>query len=124
MKKESDKDINNKSLEFTLWTLIVILLALGVILNIYFSMYPAQIRIVGWLILVSMVGGLILCTQKGQRLKMLAVEAKAELRKVIWPTRQETIRSTISVVLMVLAAGFALWAIDVLLMWIIGKLTV
>jgi len=43
----------------------------------------------------------------------------SELRKVTWPTRQDTVNLTIVVVVVSLAVGFALGGIDLLFSWII-----
>jgi preprotein translocase subunit SecE len=42
-----------------------------------------------------------------------------ELRKVTWPTRQDTVNLTMVVVVVSLAVGFALGGIDLLFNWII-----
>ncbi|HHY38402.1 MAG TPA: preprotein translocase subunit SecE [Clostridia bacterium] len=39
-------------------------------------------------------------------------EVRAEMRKVIWPTRRETMIYTSIVVLSIVAVGAAVWAID------------
>lgn len=39
-------------------------------------------------------------------------EVRAEMRKVIWPTRRETMIYTSVVVLSIVAVGAAVWAID------------
>ncbi|MFZ4076629.1 MAG: preprotein translocase subunit SecE, partial [Legionellaceae bacterium] len=62
-------------------------------------------------------------TEKGQQVFEFANEAKVELQKVVWPTRQETIQTTSIVMLMVVAAGFILWGVDAGMMWAIGKIT-
>ena len=51
------------------------------------------------------------------------MEAKAELLKVVWPTRQETIQTTSIVMIMVAVTGFILWGIDSGMMWVIAKIT-
>ena len=52
-------------------------------------------------------------------------ESLTELRKVVWPTRQETIQSTIAVLAMVFVMSLVLWSIDAVLVravaWIIRQ---
>jgi preprotein translocase subunit SecE len=74
----------------------------------------------GWLVSVLALGYF---TTKGQEVFAFANDAKIELQKVVWPTRQETIQTTSIVMLMVVVAGFLLWGVDVGMMWIIGKIT-
>jgi preprotein translocase SecE subunit len=49
--------------------------------------------------------------------------ARDELRKVGWPTRQETIQITIVVILMVLISSLFLWGVDAIMIWVIQLLT-
>jgi preprotein translocase subunit SecE len=49
--------------------------------------------------------------------------AKAEVRKVVWPTRAETMQTTMAVLLMVLLVGIFLWLLDMVLLWAIQILT-
>jgi preprotein translocase subunit SecE len=74
----------------------------------------------GWLVSVLALGYF---TTQGQEFVIFASEAKLELQKVVWPTRQETIQTTSIVMIMVVVAGFVLWAVDVGMMWLIGKIT-
>ena len=43
--------------------------------------------------------------------------ALVEVRKVVWPTRQETIQTTLMVMVMVVIVGLILWIFDMLLAW-------
>ena len=45
-----------------------------------------------------------------------------EVRKVVWPTRQETIQTTLIVVVMVIIVAIILWLLDMFLGWSIGLL--
>lgn len=121
--KEKSRNVE-KSSAVLIWGSIFILFALGVSLNFYFSAYPVQLRLIGWLILLGLAFVLFLYTPYGQRFKNFASEAKSELRKVVWPTRQEAVQATLSVVVMAVTAGFILWLVDVMLIWVIGKITV
>jgi preprotein translocase subunit SecE len=44
-------------------------------------------------------------------------DARMEVRKVVWPTRQETIQVTLLVLVMVVFMGVLLWGMDTLLGW-------
>ena len=50
-------------------------------------------------------------------------EAQLEVRKVVWPTRQETVRMTLIVVLMVVTVAAFLWVLDAGLSWLVQWLT-
>jgi preprotein translocase subunit SecE len=51
---------------------------------------------------------------------VLAKEARVEIRKVVWPTRQETTQTTLIVVAVVLVMALVLWGLDSLLGWLIS----
>jgi preprotein translocase subunit SecE len=51
------------------------------------------------------------------------VEAQIEVRKVVWPTRAETLQATLAVVVMVVVLGVMLWMFDMLLLKVVRMLT-
>ncbi len=52
-----------------------------------------------------------------------AKQARIEMRKVVWPTRQDTVRATAIIALLVLVTALILWGMDSVLLWFIGLLT-
>ncbi|MBE9537125.1 MAG: preprotein translocase subunit SecE [Proteobacteria bacterium] len=48
-------------------------------------------------------------------------EAKAELKKVTWPTRKETISSTYLVLVMTIVASAYLGLVDSVLAWVMKR---
>ncbi|CDZ78106.1 Preprotein translocase subunit SecE [Legionella massiliensis] len=75
---------------------------------------------IGWFVLTAL---LAFFTTQGRQAFEFAKEAKIELQKVVWPTRQETVQTTSIVMIMVTVTGFVLWGIDSGMMWIIAKIT-
>ena len=75
---------------------------------------------IGWLVMTLVFGYL---TPQGKQAYLFAKDAKSELDKVVWPTRQETIQTTSIVMVMVTVTGFVLWGVDSGMMWAIGKIT-
>ncbi len=59
-------------------------------------------------------------TAKGKSFLVLAKEARTEIRKVVWPTRQETTQTTLIVVAVVLVMALLLWGLDSLLGWAVS----
>lgn len=108
--------------DISLW-LGVLLVTLAAFFGTYHYDFSAPIHAliwIGWLVVASL---LSVVTTQGQTAFNFAKEAKVELLKVVWPTRQETIQTTSIVMVMVTVTGFVLWGIDSGMMWIIGKLT-
>lgn len=49
-------------------------------------------------------------------------EVKGELKKVIWPTRQQLISESFAVILMVVASATLIYLVDRLFLWLSGRL--
>ncbi|MDZ7810904.1 MAG: preprotein translocase subunit SecE [Arhodomonas sp.] len=57
-------------------------------------------------------------TAQGRRLLGLRrVRPRQELRKVVWPTRKETLQTTLIVIAMVLLVAVLLWLLDMFFLW-------
>jgi preprotein translocase subunit SecE len=61
-------------------------------------------------------------TAKGASLWNLIKESRVEIRKVVWPTHQETLQTTFIVVAITLIMALILWMLDSLLGMIISKI--
>ncbi|MCB1852204.1 MAG: preprotein translocase subunit SecE, partial [Gammaproteobacteria bacterium] len=62
-------------------------------------------------------------TASGRRIWEFATASRTEVRKVVWPSRQETIQTTLIVFAMVLVMGIVLWLFDMLLLTIVRAVT-
>ncbi len=102
------------------WFVVLLLVAVGVTGNSYFAEESLLYRVLALLLLAAAAGFVALQTAKGKAFFSLFKEAKIEIRKVVWPTRQETVQTTAIVVVVVLLTGLALWAIDSLLSWMVS----
>ncbi|MFY7697613.1 MAG: preprotein translocase subunit SecE [Legionella sp.] len=117
--------MNNSQLKLKNSLLIIaIILATVLVTFISFTMpLTAPIKSLMWLGWLVLVLSLSYFTEQGKLVINFATEAKLEMQKVVWPTRQETIQTTSIVMIMVAITGFLLWLIDIGMMWIIGKIT-
>jgi preprotein translocase subunit SecE len=106
-----------------LWVMMGVILLLAIYANSYFSHQAVAIRLIGWIIDLILLASLFFYTTLGQRFWSFAQASRAELRKVVWPTREETVRTTLIVMAMVMVAGLFLWGIDTLLLWAVAFLT-
>jgi len=120
MKNSNITRINLK--EIVLWLAIILLTAAAFFGTYYFN-FSSPIRAVIWLSWFIFTALLGFFTEKGKQVFIFSKEAKIELQKVVWPTRQETIQTTSIVMIMVTVTGFILWGIDSGMMWVIAKLT-
>ena len=106
-----------------LWLGIAALFALGIFANYTFRDIALPLRIIGWIVVFSMMLGGSCLTTQGKRALSFAKESKLELHKVVWPTRQETVQTTMMVVAMIAVVGLMLWALDSFLLWLTAWLT-
>jgi len=102
------------------WLVVVALVVVGVVGNQYFSAEPILYRVVALLVLAAAAAFVASQTTKGRSFFGLAKEARAEIRKVVWPTRQETTQTTLIVVAVVLVMALLLWGLDSLLGWLVS----
>jgi preprotein translocase subunit SecE len=102
------------------WVVVVAVVAVGVVGNQYFSAEPILYRVLVLLALAAVAAVVALQTSKGQAFFVLTKEARAEIRKVVWPTRQETTQTTLIVVAVVLVMSLLLWGVDTLLGWLVS----
>src|SRR5438874_125494 len=76
-----------------------------------------------WLRWLPVVGGIVLAaivvgsSRYGTDLRQFFADSRVELRKIVWPNRQETGMTTVVVFVFVLAAGLFFWGLDVVLAW-------
>lgn len=105
------------------WTAVIFLFIAGIVANYYYNSQPWPLRLLGWLFLLGIIAAIALQTYQGRQALSFARESRMELRKVFWPTRQETMQTTLFVAIMVVVLALLLWGIDSILMWLIGWLT-
>ncbi|MCV2404012.1 preprotein translocase subunit SecE [Marinomonas sp. C2222] len=103
------------------WALVVLLVAVAVIGNNYFSAESLLYRLIAILLLTGVAGFVALQTAKGRSFFTLAKEAKNEIRRVVWPTRQETFQTTLIVLAVVLFMSLVLWGVDSFLGWLVSS---
>ena len=103
------------SLDALKWILVLLLVSAGVVGNYYFEAESLLYRVLALLVLAFLAGWVGLQTLK------LVSEARVEIRKVVWPTRQELTQTTMIVVAFVLFMALVLWGVDSLIGWIVSS---
>lgn len=105
--------------------LVVSILVLigGIVAFYHYADVGLVYRVLGVLLSVSASVALLLTTVMGKQFLGFLVEARTEVRKVVWPTRQETVQSTLVVVALVFLVGLLLWTLDAALYWGISIMT-
>ena len=97
--------------------LAFVILIAGVVGFYYFEDESQLLRVAGMLAIAVLAVFVALATDLGQRAFSFTKEARVEVRKVVWPTRQEALQTTIAVLIMVVVVAIALFFVDMFLGW-------
>ena len=89
----------------------------------YFKEVRLLYRVLGLVVIVLMALAMMLTTDVGRSVWSFVLESKQEVRKVVWPTREETMRTTLLVFAMVSIVSLILWLLDMFLFWGVRLLT-
>ena len=116
----SDTKATTDRLDNVKWALVAVIVAAGVYGNSYFADESLLYRVLGLLALAVVAGFIALQTAQGAALWTLVRESRVEIRKVVWPTRQEAVQTTLIVVAFVLLVALILWGLDGLLAWLVS----
>ena len=108
--------------------LVKLVIAIGIVVAgvaayYQFADQSQLLRVIGVLAALLVGGAIALTSSQGRALWSFANEARAEVRKVIWPTRPETVQTTLAVLVIVIIVGLFLWAVDSILFWVVQLLT-
>ena len=110
-------------LDWAKWLISTVLVLAGLIGNHYYSEVSMPLRTLGWGTVLLLAGWVASTTQKGKWVVEFFRDSRLELRKVVWPTREETMQTTLVVAAMVVILALLLWGMDSILVWSIGWLT-
>lgn len=102
---------------------VVVLLLAGVAGFYYFADQMLLVRVLGLLVMVGLAAAVGLQTDKGRALAGFVSDARNEVRKVVWPTRAETVQTSLAVFAVVIVVGIMLWLFDMFLLWAVRFLT-
>jgi preprotein translocase subunit SecE len=91
----------------------------GIAAFYWFATYPLAVR---WaIVLASFAAGIVVALQssQGRAFWQFVQGSRVELRKVVWPTREETLQTALVVVIAIIAMGVFFWMLD----WVLGAMT-
>jgi len=83
---------------------------------------PLLYRVLGILLFVIVAAGIALTTTKGRALMGFMQSARTEVRKMVWPTRAETLQTTLVILVVVVLVGLFLWLLDTFLGWVMSMI--
>ena len=108
-----------------LWLLAIAVLIGATLVNQYLPGYwqPANDAWIRIGIIVALFVLAIVClalTHQGRAFKTLLKDAAVELRRVTWPSKDETFQYTWQVIVVIAIVGFFIWLLDNFFNWFVG----
>ena len=104
---------------------LALLVVVGAIAAFYVYAEESQLfRVLGVLAALAVATAIFYQTDSGRQLWAFFQLSRTEVRKVVWPTRAETLQTTLIIFVLVLLVGLFLWLLDLSLsssfQWITG----
>ena len=120
----SNETTSGSALDNVLILLAVLVLGGAIGAFYYFeTQFNVAIRVGGLLLAIGAAVGILMKTQAGRTMWAYVRGSRVELRKVVWPTRRESIQTTLLILVVVLILGAFLYGVDAVLLWGVKALT-
>lgn len=104
---------SSSGLDMVKWVVVIAILAAGIFGNSHFANdFGVFERTLALLPMAGVALFIALQTVHGGSFWRLVKESRTEIRRVVWPTRQETTQTTLVVVAVVLVVALILWGLD------------
>jgi len=120
MKVQSSHENTKQKLK---WSVVILILLGTIAVNLFFTNQGMLLRSGITLLLLAIAAAFAYSTPTGARVVEFFTEAKSEVRRVVWPTRQETVQATLLVMAAVVVVSLVLWGIDTLLFHLMAYFT-
>jgi preprotein translocase subunit SecE len=105
-------------------TVVAVALLLGGIVGYYyFEDASIVLRAAGVVFGIALGIAVFATTGRGRELWSFIQSSRIELRKVVWPTRPETLQTTVAVIVFTIIMGLFFWILDKGLLWATRLLT-
>jgi preprotein translocase subunit SecE len=111
-------DASGGSLDKFKLSLAAAVVVAGVVGYYYFDDQPTVVRALGVLAAVALAAFIAYQATEGKAFWRFVQSSRIEMRKVVWPTRQETLTTTGAVMLFAAVLGVFFWLLDMLLLWV------
>ena len=122
MKKQVDSKKSGYSIN-TILSIVILVASLAV-----FYLNPLALTSLLFKVLIFVAGlvvsGLVFISgSEGKSFVSFMKETKIELKKVVWPTREETTKTTAMIIIAVIIVSIFLWIVDAFFTWMVQLLT-
>lgn len=112
------------SLDGLKWGVTIVLLAAIIVGNYMFGETVNILARVGVFLLLAAIAVFSAAkTEKGKSFIDFAKDSRLEVRKVVWPTRQETVQTTLIILAVSAIVGLILWGLDGIFVRLVAFIT-
>lgn len=111
------------ALDTALLWLAIAVLVVSIAGYYYFTAYTDVVRVLGMLAGVVVAALIAFQSALGKTAWSYVQGSRTELRRMVWPTRRETMQTTLLVVVFVLILAAFIWALDIVLGYAVTLLT-
>ncbi len=119
----SKAEMQGSSIDTVKLAAALLLVSGAIIAFYYYAEVSLLVRVLGLLSAVIAAVAVSWHTDRGRQIAGFLKDAQIEVRKVVWPNRQETVQTTLVVLLIVVIVAVVLMGLDGVLAWIIGFVT-
>ncbi|MBM7038304.1 preprotein translocase subunit SecE [Vibrio ulleungensis] len=123
MKANAETPESSGAADILKWIIAFALLAAAVVGNYLYGELSVVIRTAAVVVLIAAALGVAALTVKGKQAITFAKESRMEIRKVVWPTRQETMQTTLIVLAVSVVMALVLWGIDGIMVRLVALVT-
>jgi preprotein translocase subunit SecE len=116
-------DTSGSALDIVKLLVAATILVAGVGAYYFYGDASVLLRAIGVLLALIAAIAVAAWTTQGQTLVRFIQGSRIELRKVIWPTREEAMQTTLAVMVFALVMGVFFWLLDLFLLWVTRLLT-
>jgi preprotein translocase subunit SecE len=103
--------------------LTALIVLAGLFSYYYFASSAVLLRAFGVIVALGAALGVLFTSFQGRVLWKFIQGSRIELRKVVWPTREETIQTTLVVLVFALIGGVFFWLLDLILLFATSRIT-
>ena len=117
MTEQTDKTAGSGPLDW-FWLVAAAMLVVGGLAAYYgLTSQPAAVRTIAVLAGIGLGAGAFAMSTPGRMVWKFALDSRVELRKMVWPSIDETRKTTVVVAVFVLVLGLFFWGVDAFLAW-------
>ena len=115
---------SSSALDNVLMLLVVLIVGAAIFGFYYFETeYNVAVRVGGLFASTAVAIAVLMQTASGKSMWTYIKGSQVEMRKVVWPTRRDSVTTTIMILVVVMILGAFMYGVDAILLWGVKTLT-